>query len=107
MSTEGPEEYELNILENLLKSIEKPPEDINTGKWCAIFGVIGAILLVCVYFLHKEDWLGFYWRYFLCVLSGVCISSAALINRDNIDSKYVVKYLDKEAINKRIAELNR
>jgi len=101
----GPGGYELNALETLIKNIERPPENVNTKKCCVIFGVIGMLLLVFVYLLHKEDWLGFYWRYFLCALSGICISGAAIINRDNIDAMFVVKYLDKEAINNRIAEL--
>ncbi|MFC3153330.1 hypothetical protein ACFOEK_19980 [Litoribrevibacter euphylliae] len=104
MSFEDPEQFELTTLEELLKYINQP-ESYNAGKWCAVFGVLGVFLLVAVYLLHMGSGLSSYWLYFLCVLGGISLGGSAIINRLSNQSKLLVQYFDKEAINKRITEL--
>ena len=104
MPVEGPEQFELNTLESVLKSMDQPNLE-NTGKSCAISGIFGIVLLIVVYFLQSGNWFSSYWLYFMCVLSGVCLGGAAIINKLGNQSKLLLQYIDKEAIKKRIAEL--
>lgn len=104
MPVESPEQFELITLESFIKALDQP-NSMKAGKWCAIFGAIGAALLIAVYFLHGVEWISSYWVYSLCVLSGFCLGGAAIINRLRNQSRLLVRYIDREAINKRIAEL--
>jgi hypothetical protein len=99
---EDPKQFELSTLETMLKSIDEPQP---AGIWCAIFGAVGALLFMVVYFLHSESMISPYWLYLACALGGVCLGGAAIINRLSNQSMLLHQYIDKEAINKRIAEL--
>lgn len=99
-----PEKFELSTLEQLSKSIDNP-QTHNIRKSCAAFAALSLVLFAAVYWLHGKDWIPPYWLYVLCTLSGTFLAGAAITNSLASQSSILVRYIDKAAVAKRIAEL--
>jgi len=104
MPAENPQQFELNTLQAILAAIDHPIATKN-GLWCGVFGGMGLLFLIIVYGASERELLSDIWLFSLCFLSGLCIGGAAIINRLSNQNKIAIKYLDRDAIVKRIEEL--
>ena len=104
MPAETPDQYELNILRPLLREIEAPSPG-KTRRALALFAIFGFALLVGAYILRMQEGTSPSWSYFMCFLAGMSIGSAAIVNRLCHQSRYILRYIDKAAVARRINEL--
>ena len=103
MSIETPEQFELTSLKQLLASAETPNK--NSSKCIFLFFILGLLFLFLGFIVFKYELLSPYWAGLFCMLSGVCLAGAAIINRFKYESNIYIKYIDTNAIKNRISEL--
>ncbi len=105
MPIESPDQFEKSTLKGYLSAID----DIgNSGcrLYCMLFGIAGILLLIVVFVLHDTHIISTYWLYLICIIAGITLGGAAIISRLGAQSKLILDYINTDAIEKRIAEIN-
>jgi len=105
MPVESPEQFELETLEIVLASIDEGKYQ-NNRMYIVVFATLSVVLFSGVYILHQNEWLdSAFFLYFMCAIGGGCAMSTGIISRLGAQSLLIQKYIDKDKVRARIAEL--